>query len=143
MSQHPKLTRRRTLGMTLLLAALGCAPAKPEMRVALPTRQFMVDHLTLPSGLQIVVEEDQSAHAVASALCVSAGSADDPEQQGGMAHLIEHLSFRSHPEGQPILSTRLARYGVGLWNAETTPDTTTYYEVGAPETLPRLIEVAL
>ena len=74
---------------------------------------------------------------------VGTGAADDPDSLAGLAHLVEHLNFRSHAAGEAPLSSRLALYGVGAWNGETTLETTTYYEVGAPETLPRLVDVAM
>jgi len=127
----------------LAVSSLRCAPSAPSSKIELPTRQFTVGQFNLPSGLRIVVDEDPGVRAVASALVVGAGSADDPEQVAGLAHLVEHLTFRAHRPGQPSLTSRLAMYGIGLWNAETTFDTTTFYEAGAPETVPRMIEVGI
>ena len=144
--------RRRSLDPRLALAclvvvacltALSCAPSAPSTKIELPTRQFTVGQFNLPSGLRILVDEDPGARGVASALVVGAGSADDPEQLAGLAHLVEHLTFRAHRPGQASLTGRLAMYGIGLWNADTTFDTTTFYEAGAPETLPRMIEVGI
>src|SRR5215468_5638279 len=133
----------RTLVAVSVLSGAACAPSAPSVAIALPTRQFALDHFLLPSGVQILIEEDPTEKTVASVLVVAAGAADDPQSLGGLAHLVEHLSFRSHAEGQAPLSSRLAAFGVGAWNAETTHDATVYYEVGAAETLPKLVEVAL
>jgi zinc protease len=129
-------------GRIALVAVLvaGCAPLPPSREIKLPVQQFAVGRIELPSGLQILVEDDPSARAVTSVLVVGAGGADDPVGQEGLAHLVEHLNFRSHAEGQPSLTARLALYGIGSWNAETSMDTTTFYQLGAPETLGRMIE---
>ena len=143
MPHRGALGLRGLLVCALALSAVRCAPAAPSSKIELPTRQFTVGQFDIKSGLRILVDEDPGARAVASALVVGAGAADDPEQLSGLAHLVEHLTFRAHREGQPSLTSRLAIYGVGFWNAETTLDSTTYYEAGAPETLPRLIEVGI
>jgi len=143
MAQQLRRNVQRSIGLVVACALAACAPKAPSMQIILPSRQFTVDSLKLPSGLQVIVEEDPTARGVASALAINAGAADDPAELGGIAHFVEHLNFRAHAEGQAPLSTRLALAGVGIWNAETTLDSTTYYEVGAPETLPAIIEMEL
>jgi zinc protease len=129
--------------LVVFTAAVGCAPAAPPYKIELPARKFAVSHAEFVSGIQIILEDDPAARVVASSIVVGAGAADDPPGQEGMAHLVEHLAFRSHGEAQPSLTARLANYGVGYWNAETSFDTTSYYQVGAPETLRRMVEVDL
>src|SRR5215831_2111714 len=143
MPQRLRRTVHRSIGLVVAWALAACAPAAPSMQIILPSRQFTVDSLKLPSGLQVIVEEDPTARGVASALAINAGAADDPAELGGIAHFVEHLNFRAHAEGQAPLSTRLALAGVGIWNAETTLDSTTFYAVGAPETLPAIVEMEL
>ncbi|HEY1904942.1 MAG TPA: insulinase family protein [Myxococcaceae bacterium] len=135
--------RRRSLDPRLALAwlvAAGCAPIPPSSRVEIPVRQFTVGEAELPSGLKVIVETDPAARAVASAVVVHAGGAQDPTGQEGLAHLVEHLTFRAHATNQPSLATAMALRGVGLWNGETEMDVTTYYEAGAPETIGSIIE---
>jgi zinc protease len=129
------------VGALVGLALVDCAPTPPSMQVAVPVREFKLSQVTLPSGLQIIVEADPAARVVVSALAVGAGSAEDPPGQEGLAHLVEHLTFRARTPGEPALSSRLALNGIGSWNATTSMDHTTYYQVGAPETLQRMIEV--
>jgi len=135
--------RRRSLDPLLALACLvvvGCAPIPPSSRVEIPVRQFTVGEAELPSGLKVIVETDPAARAVASAVVVHAGGAQDPAGQEGLAHLVEHLTFRAHAANQPSLATAMALRGVGLWNGETEMDVTTYFDAGAPETIGSIIE---
>ena len=135
--------RRRLLDPRLALACLvvvGCAPIPPSSKVELPTRQFSLANMELPSGMQVIVEDDASAASVTSALVVGAGAADDPPGQEGLAHLVEHLTFRAHRAGRPSLSTWLALHGIGVWNGITEMDLTSYYLVGPPETVGSMIE---
>ena len=125
------------------LVASACAPLPPPTKIDMPAQQFSVANVTLPSGLQVIVEDDASARVVASALVVSAGTADDPPGQEGMAHLVEHLTFRAHRPGQSSLSNWLALHGVGSWNAFTELDLTSYYLVGPPETLSAMIDAEI
>ena len=132
---------RRGLGWLLgCLLVPGCAPVPPSSRIELPVRQFSVADVQLPSGLRVILEDDPSARVVTSALVVSAGAAEDPPGQEGLAHLVEHLTFRAHHPGQPNLTSWFALHGIGSWNGATTPDLTNYYEVGPPETLAWMID---
>jgi len=136
--------QRRGRGKWLLalgfLLGSSCAPVPPSSRIEVPVRQFSVSDVQLPSGLQVIIEDDPTSRVVASVLVVSAGAASDPRGQEGLAHLVEHLTFRARHPGQPSVASWLALHGVGAWNAETEMDLTSYYQVGAPEALWSMID---
>jgi len=134
---------RVALACGLALASLRCAPIPPSSKIELPTREFTLRDVRLPSGLEIVVEDDPTARVVTSALVISAGAADDPDGQEGLAHLVEHLTFRARHAGDSSFSTWLALHGVGGWNGETQMDLTGYHLVGPPETIGFLVEAEL
>ncbi len=136
---HRGVSRAALLGVGWLVAS-SCAPVPPSSRIEMPTRQFTIADAKLPSGLQVTVEVDPTARVVSSALVIGSGAADDPPGQEGLAHLVEHLTFRAHRPGQPSLATWLALHGVGSWNASTELDATTFEEVGAPETVAWMID---
>jgi len=125
------------------LMAAACAPTPPSSKIEMPTRQFSVANVDLPSGFQVIAEDDATARVVASALVVAAGSADDPPGQEGMAHLVEHLTFRAHRPGQSNFTSWLALH-VFLQDTGTTEmDLTSYYLVGSPDTLSAIIDAEL
>jgi len=86
---------------------------------------------TLANGLRYAIMRNGSpARAVSIRLAVRAGSYDETDSEGGFAHFIEHMAFRSTrqaPEGS--LDTRFANLGVTFGrdeNAVTGLEATTY-----------------
>ena len=70
---------------------------------------FPVWERTLPSGMQVVVEQDATAGVAGVVLVVDVGSADDPADKPGLAHTLEHLVFRVPDDTGLSLATRLGR----------------------------------
>ncbi len=97
--------------------------------------------LDLPSGMRIVLEVDHTQPLVGVASVVDCGAAEDPIGHEGLAHLVEHLTFRAQQQGKLQLSNLLEFQGAGDWNAFTEHDLTTYYEVGAREALSSLLRL--
>ena len=50
--------------------------------------------LTLPNGMNVVLCEDHSKPQIWGAVCVHAGGKNDPADNTGMAHYLEHLMFK-------------------------------------------------
>src|SRR5262249_36511366 len=92
--------------------------------------------LKFPSGLRAIVDEDHRAPVVAVAVVVGGGTSADPQGKEGLAHLVEHLSFRSRPDGRIEMANLLAATGVSESNAETSFDSITYFDL-APSTAAR------
>ncbi|MGO8968332.1 MAG: M16 family metallopeptidase [Myxococcaceae bacterium] len=97
--------------------------------------------LDLPSGMRIVLEVDHTRPLVGIASVVDCGAAQDPIGHEGLAHLVEHLTFRAQQQGKLQLSNLLEFQGAGDWNGFTEHDLTTYYEVGAREALSSLLHL--
>jgi zinc protease len=138
----------RTVGgrsnRTLVLAsvfAVSTALAVPPDRVLIRDIGFKMVNLELPSGMRIVVEEDRSQQLVALVAVVDVGGAQDPVGKEGLAHLVEHLTFRGKPEGRLQRSAMLGFAAGGSWNASTSHDLTTYYVLGPTEALPQLLAI--
>jgi zinc protease len=109
-------------------AGTGCAtagsglPDDPVLGNYEPTRWVG----TPKSGLRIIVQEDHSSPLVSVVAAYGVGGTSDPKGIEGMAHLVEHLVFRSRPDGGPVYWDLLKRMG-GSFNASTSWDFTTYY----------------
>lgn len=123
--------------MTLLGA--GSASALPPSAVVMRNISFRMKTLDLPSGMRIVVEEDHSQPLVAIVSVVDVGSAKDPVDKEGLAHLVEHLTFRTKPDGKVQRSSLLDFAAAGSWNASTSHDLTTYFTIGPREALAQLL----
>jgi zinc protease len=126
----------------LALTLSACATAlPPHGTVVMRDVTFQLHDFRLPSGLRIVVEEDHRAPVVAVVAVVGSGGSSDPEGKEGLAHLIEHLSFRSRPVGGLSARTRLEQMGAGRFNAFTSLDHTVYETVVPREALPELLRL--
>src|SRR5450631_1840027 len=121
-----------------VLAASNGLAAPPDGVVMRDVAVKMGD-LELPSGMRIIIEEDRSQPLVAVVAVVDVGSAQDPVGKEGLAHLVEHLTFRAKPDGKLMRSSLLDFAGASSWNAFTDHDLTTYVMVGPSEALPQLL----
>jgi zinc protease len=87
------------------------------------------------SGLRVVVEEDHSAPVVGVIAIVGTGSTSDPPGHEGLAHLVEHLTFRAKQSQGQSLWTLLDQAGGAHVNGYTSFDATAYYEFGPRDSL--------
>jgi zinc protease len=82
---------------------------------------------TLKNGLRVVVAEDRSAPVVQTAIWYGFGSLEETPGKTGLAHALEHMSFRGTPEiSSGGLDDIVARMGARM-NGETTYDYTQLY----------------
>lgn len=94
-----------------------------------------------PSGLDVLVEIIPHLRSVAIGLWVTAGSRDDPPGKEGLAHLLEHMTFKgtashSAPEIAQIIDTL-----GGHLNAATTNEYTFYHTEVLAEGLPTAVAI--
>lgn len=95
----------------------------------------------LENGLRVTIVGDPRLTTVAVVQRVGAGSADEPPEQAGLAHLVEHLLFSGgSPGGERSWEHSTRRLGAEA-NAFTTWDETTYTTVAPPEALKALLEL--
>lgn len=137
----------------LLLAAAVGLPAlaiaenvpRPKLELALkPYEVRMVDY-TFPSGFRVLFQEDHSQPIVSLSMVVDNGSTSDPPGKEGIAHLVEHMWFRSiHQDenGQPLPKVwdLLREMGANL-NAYTAEDLTNYMTVAPRDKLVPLLRL--
>jgi zinc protease len=136
----------RDLGRAaLLLLSTACAtvPAPATVRPALPDVQFRLRDFRLADGMRILVEEDRANRLVGVFTVVGVGSVGDPPGKEGLAHLVEHLVFRSRPGGGASSWSQLEAAGAGYFNASTGWDATVYASEGSTELLPKLLAIEL
>ena len=151
----------RTAALVLGVVAVGCAARTPSMvgwapiepgaqtgalaatlvpetQLGLDIPRFAVANRQLDSGLRVGVESSPARGQVAVVMAIGAGASDDPPEREGLAHLVEHLVFHAHANGEAPLSERLQRLGA-RYNADTSLDETRYYEVLPASALPALL----
>ena len=82
---------------------------------------------TLDNGLRILVEEVPQSRSVSTGIWIRAGSRDDPVNQSGLAHFIEHVAFKGSPTRDArAISHEIDAVG-GQLNAATAKEITFYY----------------
>lgn len=88
-----------------------------------------VTRMVLPNGVRVLVKEVYPTRVVSVALWAGVGSVDDPEDQLGISHFVEHLLFKSSGElGEGALARSLHELG-GYLNGFTTHECTCYWAV--------------
>jgi len=102
---------------------------------ASPTAQFRLRDFRLRSGLRVLVEEDHTAPIVGIVNVVGAGSTSDPPGKEGLAHLVEHLTFRAQATPGRTMWSLFEQAGAGTINGHTSWDSTIYYEYGPRDAL--------
>src|SRR4051812_33432040 len=119
---------RRWLPSAVAAALVALAVAAPHGRAAAPALSRSAPPIVtrkLPNGLTVILVEDRRAPLVSVVALYRAGSADDPPDRPGLAHLLEHAVI----EGAPPIA-RAAREGQGeglyLTTGLTTVDETFY-----------------
>ena len=94
---------------------------------------------TLDNGLQVCVQPDPLAPAVAVNIWYEVGSYDEDPERTGFAHLFEHLMFQGSRQVDSGEHMALVEANGGSVNATTSTDRTNYFE-----TVPRgALELAL
>ncbi len=95
----------------------------------------------LPNGLTILALRDASAPAVAVVTHVNAGFFDEPDDQVGISHVLEHMFFKGTATRGPGVVARETKALGGYVNAHTAYDHTAYYVVLPPEGLARALAI--
>lgn len=120
-------------------------PSRPNMALTVREVEIKMQDFSFPSGMRIIFQEDHSQPVVQVTMKIDHGSQDDPQGLEGMAHLIEHLWFRSiHTDKAgkdlPKVMDLIKQMGAAF-NATTSSDRTDYLTVarsGLTESLIRL-----
>ena len=131
--------------LKVLVAAALLAPsgvsAGPPRDLVINNLRFTTQSFNLDSGLRVVLDEDHSRPLVAVAVVIDSGFRQDPPGKEGLAHLVEHLSFRVCHDGESTVAARFTAAGVGLRNGETGSDITVYWSVGPKEALGDMLTI--
>jgi zinc protease len=96
---------------------------------------------TLPSGLTVLVEENHAAPVAALQVWVRVGSADEEDDEAGLAHLHEHMLFKGTARRGPGEIARAIEAAGGEINAWTSFDQTVYHVIVASHFLEEGLDV--
>jgi len=118
------------LASALLLLAGHSARAEPQAST-----------FKLANGMEVVVIPDHRVPVVTHMVWYRAGAADDPWGVSGIAHFLEHLMFKATGKIKSGEFTRIITRLGGRDNAQTTHDSTAYFQRVAKEQLRRVMEL--
>jgi len=113
------------VALLLPVSAFSASSAKPSIDLALDPYSLTLSDYCFPSGLRIMFQEDHTQPLVNITQVIDQGSDADPPGLEGIAHVVEHLWFRSHLDGEIKVWDQLKEVGASL-NAYTASDVTTY-----------------
>ncbi|QWF17778.1 M16 family metallopeptidase [Lysobacter capsici] len=115
-------------------------PSTPEAghEAALPAAPAFTQR-TLANGLRVYAIRDTSVSDVAVNLWYDVGGKDDPKNRSGLAHLFEHLMFKSTGNLPAGSFTGLAEDVGGSNDASTEDDYTRYFETVPAAYLERML----
>ncbi len=120
---------RRLLLLLVLLLLSGLSFADAEQTLDL-------EHYWLDNGLEVILVRDTTAPTVAVDIWYRVGSANDPEDKSGFAHLFEHMMFEGSPHIPNNTMDELLEPVGGSSNAYVGKDYTAYYETVPSHQLP-------
>jgi zinc protease len=119
--------------LTALLLASGVAAAAPESSRPSPSpdgaRKGEAQRWKLDNGLEVVFVADRKAPVVAVSMVVRAGGKDEPATQRGLAHLVEHLTWKGSRRIPADGHARMVAALGGRSGADTTSDYTRFLDV--------------
>ena len=132
------------LGVSLAFLGLGACitqPPIPDLPLAREVK-YRNASFTFPTGLRAIVYEEPDATRTYVDVSYAVGERDEEAGQGGLAHLVEHLTFRSRQAGTgtPTLGERIRGAGCEF-NATTQWDSTDFFEEGRPDQLSGLLRI--
>jgi predicted Zn-dependent peptidase len=107
------------VGASLRLATPGGVPSAHAATCEAPRRHV------LSNGIEVVLLQDATLPEVAIVASMRAGFRDDRPGYEGLAHFVEHLTFRGAPPFAPIIEL-YAEAGATSVNATTSSDSTDY-----------------
>lgn len=116
--------RRSWRGLILAASVAMVSPAASGSEKPVGT----VQSFRLDNGLEVVVVADHRVPVVTHMVWYKVGSIDDPPGASGLAHLLEHLMFKSFDAmSDESFAETISRIG-GRDNAVTRHDSTHYYQ---------------
>lgn len=112
--------------MMLLLRCMTAILCIVFMPLTLKAGLFNHEFFQLSNGMKVYVLKNKLAPIVHTRLYINVGTADDPSDQRGLSHFLEHMLFKGTkriPKGW--FDKLLLQYGAA-YNAHTTDDYTCY-----------------
>jgi zinc protease len=86
-----------------------------------------ITEYSFPNGLRVLLYPDNSQPKITVNVVYRVGSRNEAYGETGMAHLLEHMTFKSSKSGRELFKELTDRAG-GFFNGQTSYDQTMYFE---------------
>ena len=88
-----------------------------------------VTEYSFPNGLHALLFPDNSKPKITVNVVYRVGSRNEGYGETGMAHLLEHMTFKSTTSGRVLFADLSEHAGGGNFNGQTSYDQTMYFEI--------------
>ena len=127
-----------TVACVLLAALAASATAQQPSAEVRPPKLNFTTH-TLSNGLQVILLENHAVPVIDLQVWYHVGSKDERPGRTGFAHLFEHLMFKGSAHVGADEHSRIIEAVGGFDNAETSDDTTNFFETFPSDYLERVL----
>jgi len=87
----------------------------------------MIEKTTLENGIQVITEEIPHVHSVSVGVWVQVGSRDEPREENGISHFIEHMLFKGTKRRSARQIAKEIDAVGGILNAFTSKEFSSFY----------------
>jgi len=121
---------KRFLSVPLALAILATAAFSQTLPsgVRKVTSVEGIAEYAFPNGLHVLLDPDNSKPKITVNVVYLVGSRNEGYGETGMAHLLEHMVFKTTKSGRELFKELSDRTGGGNFNGTTSYDQTMYFE---------------
>jgi zinc protease len=121
---------RRFLPVPIALAVLAIAAFSQTLPpgVQKVTSVEGIAEYAFPNGLHVLLDPDNSKPKITVNVVYLVGSRNEGYGETGMAHLLEHMVFKTTKSGRELFKELTDRTGGGNFNGTTNYDQTMYFE---------------
>lgn len=130
------MTPYRSVALALVLAATTAPPAVAQEA----SRRLAVRDTALDNGLHVVVMERHTVALATVLIGIRSGAATQQPGEAGLAHLYEHVLFRSFRSDPSSFGWEVAALN-GSYNGSTAEEVVTYYIIVPSENTDRAISL--
>jgi zinc protease len=118
-----------SIGLVLLLAATSLIAQTLPPGVQKVASVEGITEYAYPNGLHVLLFPDNSKPKITVNVVYRVGSRNEGYGETGMAHLLEHMCFKSTTTGKTIFAELTDHAGGGNFNGTTDYDRTNYFEI--------------
>jgi zinc protease len=128
LTSRKPVSRRTPLVLLALLAFISEQPVTSMAEADADALKIPFERFTLPNGLTVILSVDHTTPTVAVSVWYHVGSKNEVPGRTGFAHLFEHVMFTGSAHVPYGLHDKFTEGVGGGNNAETSNDSTVYYE---------------